>query len=208
MSQRRPGDPSTPGPHTPEGKATALANLTPEVSAIKPGRWLRDGVFMKCARCVCRLECADFTEGGDCPMEQEYIRDRRSIILRELPHLNEALDGPALSVLLWQEVRIARVAQALAVTGEFYPVMEKKPHLEYVPVAEKLSALIGSWRSTLIALGLTPGERKRLEGTGETGPAAQLARAFAELAERERAEKQRAVDAELVTDDGAEGTSE
>ncbi len=172
-----------------------LANLAPE-SSLKHGVRAADGALMHCDRCLVRDTCEASESGGECALEREYVRDRRAAIL-DLPFIDPVLDGPAVSILVWQETRITRAARYLAAKGELLPGGEQG-YLEAQPLDRHLSTLVNSWQRNLQNLGLTPPERRRLTATGEAGPAAQLAQAIRELSQREREEP---IDAEFEAAD-------
>ena len=178
-----------------------LANLD-SGNSLKHGVRAADGCLMRCDKCAVRQSCEACEAGGACALEAEYVRDRRAAI-RELPFIDETLDGPALSILVWQEVRIIRAARYLAVHGELLPGAESS-YLEAQPLDRNLSTLVNSWQRHLQALGLTPPERKRLASTGEAGPAAAIAEAIRKLSREEREEKPIDADFEAADEEGAE----
>jgi len=146
---------------TPEGKAASLealeAHRTPPGEArLTHGVYAEAGVYMRCDRCPVRAECGAYTEHALCEHEQLYVTDRRAQVAA-LPFVDEVLDGPALSVLLWTEVRLQRAARYLAVAGETTKGLD-----QYTPLAREVTSLVNSWRQTLTALNLTPGQRRRL----------------------------------------------
>ena len=178
-----------------------LANLD-SGNSLKHGVRAADGCLMRCDRCAVRQSCESMESGGTCGLEAEYVRDRRAAI-RELPFIDEVLDGPALSILVWQEVRIIRAARYLAAHGELLPGAESG-YLEAQPLDRNLSTLVNSWQRHLQALGLTPPERKRLASTGEAGPAAAIAEAIRKLAKEEREEEPIDADFEVSGEEGVE----
>ena len=187
------------GPRSEAGKAKALANLgDPELAAIKHGFYARPGVLLSCDRCVLREACPRREPGGLCPIERDYVEDRRANLER-LEFLDtEGLDAPAITLLIWQEVRLFRAARYLGHAGELLPGAQAG-YLEFQPLNKDLGKLISSWQKSLKDLGITPLERRKLEASGEAGPGAEIAKAFAELARREAEEK---AEREAATVDG------
>jgi hypothetical protein len=197
VSRRIPENPkTTAGPFTAQGKETALGNLLPPgQAAVTHGVRMADGVFLYCDRCAVRVAgCEAYQAGGDCALERQYIADRRAEVLA-MPHLDAVLDGPAVSVLLWLELRLLRASRALAMTGETRVSKDGKT-LEYVPLADRLGGLISTWRETLKALNLTPAGRKAMADDGRGGPGADLAAALRDLAAQDRAKAARTLDGE------------
>jgi len=123
---------------TPEGKARALANLQPDrLGAVKHGLKLASQRFMACNRCPVRAECERCEAGADCAIEREYVRDRQAAVLA-CAHVDPVLDGPTVSILVWQELRLARAARYLAARGEVLPgaevgLLELQPLARDVP---------------------------------------------------------------------------
>jgi len=202
----RPGN-NNGGPATEDGAALALANLTPNsegLAALKHGVYAADGVFMRCDRCCLRETCEAAAAGGDCLLEREYVRDRRAQLLT-LPFVDAGLDGPALSILLWLEVRLTRAARFLSHEGELLPGADAG-YLEYCPLAADVSKLVSSWRETAKALSIFPEGRKKMADTGEAGPAADLAKAFRDLARQEKEREAQTADGEFEAEpDGDDG---
>jgi len=99
------------GDHPLRQTETQLANLKPD-DALAHGVYTRDGVLTRCDRCPVAGTCEDRTEAGLCELERCYVEQRRAQ-LHALPWIAPAPDGPALSILLWQEVRITRAARYL-----------------------------------------------------------------------------------------------
>ena len=180
-------------------KDASLANLRPE-NALVHGVRAADGLLMRCDRCPVKGGCEEFGEGALCEPERRYIAERRAQ-LEALEWVDPVIDGPALSVLVWQEVRITRAARYLAATGELLPGAEHG-YAEYVPLADKINTLVNSWQRHLQALGLTPPARRAMEAKGEAGPAAQIAAAIRALS-RSEGEQAEPVDAEFTTEEGS-----
>jgi hypothetical protein len=153
---------------------------------------------MLCDKCPLRTRCEECEAGGECAIERQYVADRRAQ-LAALEFIDPIIDGPALSVLVWQEVRITRAARYMAASGELLPGAEAG-YLEAQPLDRNLSTLVNSWWRGLAALGLTPPERRRLSTTGNAGPAAQIAAAIRQIA-GERAPDPEPVDAEFTATD-------
>lgn len=139
--------------------AAQLANLRPE-NSLAHGVYARDGALMRCDRCPVAGTCEDRTEGGVCELERRYVEHRRDQ-LEDLPFIDVILDGPALSVLICQEVRIMRAARYLAAAGEMLPGVEQG-YAELCPLAKDVHGLVNSWSRNLEKLGLTPLARKLL----------------------------------------------
>lgn len=210
--QQRPGkerDPKTGrflpghkiGPKTPAGKSRALANLQdPQTATLLHGVASRAGLLYLCDKCVCAT-CPQKTPGARCRIEAEFIAGRRAE-LQAVPHITPA-DWPAVDLLIWQEVRIDRARRFLAEAGEFLPGADKG-YIEWQPVAERLPALVNSYMRQLQALGLTPGERKRLEEKGDAGAGASIADAIRRLAAGEREAEALEGDFVAVDDEGNE----
>ena len=202
-----PGDNRGGGPKTPEGIARRAEALDthradPEIAHLVHGVQGRPGVLMACDRCAVKGTCGDVEPGGRCRIEAAYLAERRPALL-SLGHLDAVLDGPALDILLWTEVRLLRAGRYLAEVGELLPGAAQG-FAEYQPLAREVPRLVASWRSTLTALGITPAARRALEAKGESGPAAALAAAFGELARQEREKAAATIDGE-VTDEGDGG---
>ncbi len=171
------------GPRTPEGRTRALANLpNPETAGLQHGVQGRAGLLYPCDKCVC-ADCPEKLAGARCKIEAQYIAARRQE-LHQVPHITPA-DWPAVDLLIWQEVRIDRARRFLAQAGEFLPGADKG-YVEWQPVAQGLPALMNSYNRMLQALGLTPGERKKLEEKGDAGAGASIAAALREIAAQER----------------------
>ena len=187
----------------PDARAAQLANIGPD-SSLKHGVRAADGCLMRCDKCPVRDRCEAMEPGGTCALEAEYVRDRRAAI-RELPFIDPILDGPALSILVWQELRIIRAARYLSAFGELLPGAESG-YLEAQPLSQKLSTLVNSWQRHLQNMGLTPPERKRLTSTGEAGPAAAIAEAIRKLSREERDEA--CIDADFEASDEEGGSDD
>jgi hypothetical protein len=176
---------------------TQLANLQVEAS-LKHGVRAADGAYMLCDKCPLRARCEECEPGGECGIERQYVADRRAQ-LTALEFIDPVIDGPALSVLVWQEVRITRAARYMAASGELLPGAETG-YLEAQPLDRNLSTLVNSWWRGLAALGLTPPERRRLSTTGDAGPAAQIAAAIRQIAAERKADPE-PVDADFEATD-------
>jgi len=186
----------------PRQAARQLAALEPGTAAIKHGVRGADGTFLKCSRCPVRDSCETFAEDGDCNLERAYVEERRAAIMG-LPHIDPIIDGPAVGLVIWSELRLLRASRYLAAKGEVLPGAEEG-FLEYQPVAGKLVAILNAWGRQAERLGLTPATRRALESKGEAGPAAAIAAAIRELA-REKPDEV-PIDAEFeATDEESDG---
>ena len=171
-------------------------HLTPDAH-LKHGATARRHVFMKCARCVCNDECEAYQEGEGavCALEVAHVQERRTLLLSQ-PGIDPLLDGPAVDVALFAELRVMRGFRFLARVGELQPGA-CEGYGEYTPIATRLPLIVNSWRHCLEALALTPAARARLKQTAEN-PAA-LAWAAALQALPAASEPVDPVDVEVLT---------
>jgi hypothetical protein len=180
-----------------DGRERALANLSPD-AALRHGIRAADGALMLCRRCCLREQCPEACE-GECPAEARYLGERRESILG-LPHIDAVIDGPAVALLVWCELRLLRWARYLAASGETLP--GAPAYLEAQPADKHVTAMLNTWTRLLEKLSLTPATRRALEGRGEAGPGAALASAIRELS-RTEAERKPPVHADFeATDEG------
>ncbi len=184
---------------------TQLANLSSD-AAIKHGIRMADGVLMTCRKCCLRDSCPDCREdGGECPAEESYLAERGQA-LASLAHLDPIIDGPALRMLLWAELRLLRWARYTSAAGETLP--GAPAYLEAHPAEKHVATLFNTWTRLLEKLSLTPATRRALEGQGKGGPAAQIAEAIRAIA-AERKGNELPIDAEFeATDEGGVGNGE
>ena len=176
---------------------TQLANLSSD-SAIKHGVKIAPGVLMVCRKCCLRNRCPECrADGGECSLEEAYLSERAQA-LAGLPHLNPVIDGPAIRLLMWAEVRLLRWARYTSAAGETLP--GAPDYLEAHPAEKTVVSLFNTWTRLLEKLSLTPATRRALEGRGEAGPAAQIAEAIRALAHQKPSEPE-AVEAEFEARD-------
>ena len=157
----------------------------------------RDGCYMPCNKCPYQQMCPDLQVGIECPREQEYMAQRVADVGR-LEWIDPTIDGPAVMVLIWQEIRIIRAARYLAAVGELVEDVNGYP--SYSPLAGEITKLTNSWGRHLERLGLTPKERRKLAARGDAGPASRIAAVIRELQQDELAD-QDPVDAEFEVED-------
>jgi hypothetical protein len=139
---------------------------------------------------------------GTCSYERAYLRSRRRDVLA-CGHVDPVLDAPAVSVLLWQELRLQRAARFTAVYGE---LVEGQP--EYTRLAQDVSKLTATWAGLLKDLGLTPPARAKLKG-GAGDAAAAFGALLRGIEEAERAKAGPAVDVEFEeATEGGDGHSD
>jgi len=175
-----------------------LANLSPD-AAIKHGVKMADGVLMACRKCCLRERCPECRQdGGDCPMEAAYLSERGQA-LASVPHLDPAIDGPAVRMLLWAELRLLRWARYTAAAGETLP--GAPAYLESHPAEKTIGTLFNTWSRLLAALSITPATRRALEGQGKAGPAAQIAEAIKQIANEKPGDREPAIDADFEATD-------
>lgn len=197
ITKRRSEKPRRSGPATLEGRAVALANLEDPVTAgLKHGVKAADGNYMACVKCATRAACEAYQAGETCAIERAYVDERRAQLVT-LAHVDPVLDGPALSVLLWQEVRILRASRYLAAEGELRPDSEGGV-LEWQPLAKDVGKLVAGWLRSLQALSLTPAGRKAMADDGRGGPGAELAAAIRDIARAEAQKEAATVEGEVV----------
>jgi len=139
------------------------ASLPPPGDAHLTHGFARRWAVMSCNACCLRNECASFVAGGRCAEEETYMEQRRSDLLAS-GRLDPVLDGPALALLLWSEVRLHRAARYLAKAGELLPGAEAG-YLEIQPLSKSLLSLLNAWRLLAAELGLTPMQRAKLMAT-------------------------------------------
>ena len=177
---------------------TQLANIKRD-AAVKHGARAADGFVMLCSRCCLRDRCEEACDGAECPHELAYLQDRREAILG-LAHIDRVIDGPSVSLLLWTEVRLLRWGRYLAASGEVLP--GAPDYLEPQPGERHVSTMLNTWTRLIEKLSLTPATRRALEGRGEAGPAAELARAIRELSKEQ--DDAAAVDAEFKAEEAGD----
>jgi len=177
---------------------TQLANLSSD-AAVKHGVKMADGVLMTCRKCCLRERCSECREdGGECPMEAGYLSERGQA-LAGLRHLDPVIDGPAVRMLLWAELRLLRWARYTAASGETLP--GAPAYLESHPAERTIGTLFNTWSRLLEKLSITPATRKALEGQGKAGPAAQIAEAIKQIANEKPGDREAAIDADFEAHD-------
>jgi hypothetical protein len=161
---------------------------------VRHGVQLAHGVLLTCTRCPLRERCPDAVEGADCPHEARYVEDRRAALL-SLPHIDPAIDGVSVNLLVWAELRLLRWARYLSASGELLPGFPD--YLEPQPGEKYVATLFNTWSRLLEKLSVTPATRRALEARGDGGVGAEVAQAFRVLAEREQASAEPPIDADF-----------
>jgi len=165
----------------------SLANLTPEVSALKHGanRMMSRGLAPPCGKCLWHEGCEHYREGGTCVVAETLQAEVFDQVMAE-PGLR-----PVDAYLVHE---YSKIVVAMAITdsyvsrtgGPFLPGAENG-YLETQPALQRWRLGLTSQAVKLAnALGITPSTRSRLEQQSVADAGAVLQQALRDAIEAER----------------------